>query len=106
MFCPECGNQTPSEVALCSNCHAAIESPAPRHRVLRARQPRVIAGVCAGIALHYGWRIYIVRLIVTVAACLTVGAIAVIYLLAWVSLPEGFYALPASVRDTGPYAAY
>jgi phage shock protein PspC (stress-responsive transcriptional regulator) len=54
----------------------------------------MIAGVCAGFALHYGWNLNLVRLLTALVALFTgVGAIA--YLIAWVIIPEAPYALPA-----------
>jgi len=54
----------------------------------------MIAGVCAGFALHYGWDLNLVRIITALIIILTgVGAIA--YIIAWVIIPEEPYALPA-----------
>jgi phage shock protein PspC (stress-responsive transcriptional regulator) len=54
----------------------------------------MIAGVCAGFALHYGWNLNLVRVITALVALFTgVGAIA--YLVAWVVIPEEPYVLPA-----------
>jgi phage shock protein PspC (stress-responsive transcriptional regulator) len=53
----------------------------------------MIAGVCAGFALHYGWNLNLVRVITALVALFTgVGAIA--YLVAWVVIPEEPYVLP------------
>jgi phage shock protein PspC (stress-responsive transcriptional regulator) len=54
----------------------------------------MIAGVCAGFAIHYGWNINLVRVVTALVAIFTgVGAIA--YLVAWVIIPEEPYSLPA-----------
>jgi phage shock protein PspC (stress-responsive transcriptional regulator) len=54
----------------------------------------MIAGVCAGFALHYGWNLNLVRVITALVALFTgIGAVA--YLVAWVVIPEAPYALPA-----------
>jgi phage shock protein PspC (stress-responsive transcriptional regulator) len=54
----------------------------------------MIAGVCAGFALHYGWDLNLVRIITAFIALFTgIGAIA--YLIAWVVIPEAPEALPA-----------
>jgi phage shock protein PspC (stress-responsive transcriptional regulator) len=53
----------------------------------------MIAGVCAGFALHYGWDLNLVRIITALFIVLTgVGALA--YIIAWVVIPEEPYALP------------
>jgi phage shock protein C len=54
----------------------------------------MIAGVCAGFALHYGWDLNLIRVLTALMIVLTgVGAIA--YIAAWVIIPESPYALPA-----------
>jgi len=59
-----------------------------------SRNNRMIAGVCAGFALHYGWDINVVRIITALVALFTgIGAVA--YLVLWVIIPEAPYALPA-----------
>jgi phage shock protein C len=63
-------------------------------KLTRPRTNRMIAGVCAGFALHYGWDLNLVRIITALIIILTgVGAIA--YIIAWVIIPEEPYALPA-----------
>jgi phage shock protein PspC (stress-responsive transcriptional regulator) len=53
----------------------------------------MIAGVCAGFALHYGWDLNLVRVLTALMIVLTgVGAIA--YIAAWVIIPEAPYVLP------------
>jgi phage shock protein C len=63
-------------------------------QLTRPRHNRMIAGVCAGFALHYGWDLNLVRVLTALMIVLTgVGAIA--YIAAWVIIPEAPYALPA-----------
>ena len=53
----------------------------------------MIAGVCAGFALHYGWDLNLVRVLTALMIVLTgVGAVA--YIAAWVIIPEAPYVLP------------
>lgn len=62
-------------------------------QLTRPRYPRMIAGVCAGFALHYGWDLSLVRVVTALAIVLTgVGLFA--YLAAWIIIPEAPYALP------------
>ena len=62
-------------------------------QLTRPRTNRMIAGVCAGFALHYGWDLNLVRVLTALMIVLTgVGAIA--YIAAWVIIPEAPYALP------------
>lgn len=104
MFCSRCGNKLDPSSRFCPSCGATV-SPAepfaasgsykPVAQLTRPRQGRMIAGVCAGFALHYGWDLNLVRVITALTIVLTgVGAIA--YIAAWVIIPEAPpYAIPA-----------
>lgn len=50
-------------------------------------EPRVIGGVCQGLAQRYGWDVNSLRIAVVVAS-LFFPAVCVLYALAWVFLPE------------------
>ena len=53
----------------------------------------MVAGVCAGLALHYGWDLSLVRVLCALMIVLTgVGLFA--YLAAWIIIPDAPYALP------------
>jgi phage shock protein PspC (stress-responsive transcriptional regulator) len=54
-------------------------------RIFRSNNQRVIAGVCAGIALSRGWSVALVRLIAL--ALLASGFAFLMYLIFWVCLP-------------------
>ncbi len=56
-------------------------------RLVRPRQNRMIAGVCAGIANRFGWDPTIVR-IAAVASILLPGPQIVAYAIAWVLIPN------------------
>jgi phage shock protein C len=102
MFCPQCGNQIDSNARFCAACGAAVSSAPPppsggyypRRQLTRSRQNRMIAGICSGLALHYGWDLNLVR-IVTFLVILFTGVGALVYLAAWIIIPEAPYALPA-----------
>jgi len=83
-FCPSCG----------ALAQPAVVGRAPfPGQLTRPRYPRMIAGVCAGLALHYGWDLSLVRVICALTIVLTgVGLFA--YLAAWIIIPEAPYALP------------
>jgi phage shock protein PspC (stress-responsive transcriptional regulator) len=100
MFCSHCGKPIESSSRFCPACGATINAGPftanayqPTQRLTRPRSPRMIAGVCAGFALHYGWDLNLVRVITALFIVLTgVGALA--YIAAWVIIPEAPYALP------------
>jgi phage shock protein PspC (stress-responsive transcriptional regulator) len=53
----------------------------------RPTSGRMIAGVCAGIAQRYGWKVKTVRL-AFVLSCLLPGPQFVVYLVLWLTMPE------------------
>ncbi|MDN3496184.1 PspC domain-containing protein [Planococcus sp. APC 4015] len=55
--------------------------------LVRPRQGRVIAGVCAAVAHRFGWNVMAVR-ILTVIAVLFAGLSLWIYLLLWLIIPK------------------
>lgn len=99
MFCSKCGNRLDPAARFCTNCGAMnYVAPPPQmpdmgRRLTRPRHNRMIAGVCAGFAEHYGWDLNLTRVITALLIVLTgVGAIA--YVAAWVIIPDAPYALP------------
>jgi phage shock protein C len=101
MFCTKCGKPVDPSSRFCPACGATVSSappPPPGYpnpsQLTRPRYNRMIAGVCAGFALHYGWDLTVVRIITALVALFTgIGAVA--YLVLWVIIPEAPSALPA-----------
>lgn len=58
----------------------------PTRRLVRAPSGRLIAGVCNGIAEHYGWSVGTVRLVFVVFGLFGAGELA--YLVLWVLMPK------------------
>jgi phage shock protein PspC (stress-responsive transcriptional regulator) len=55
--------------------------------LVRLREGRIVAGVCAGMAAHFGIDVTLVRLVF--AALSVFGGMGVLlYLVAWVVIPE------------------
>ena len=48
----------------------------------------MIAGVCAGIGQFFGIDANIVRIVFAVLTLFSAGAVALVYLLAWIVVPE------------------
>jgi phage shock protein C len=57
-------------------------------RLTRRGNDRMVAGVCSGVADYLGLDPTVVRLLTVVAALISVGAVGVAYLAAWVLMPE------------------
>jgi phage shock protein C len=98
MYCSHCGKPMDDSARFCSACGAASQpaafqgAPFPG-QLTRPRYPRMIAGVCAGFALHYGWDLSLVRVICALMIVFT-GVGLFVYLAAWIIIPEAPYALP------------
>ncbi len=56
--------------------------------LVRPRDARVIAGVCAGLARRFGMKPWQVRLIFVVS-CLLPGPQFLLYIVLWIVLPTG-----------------
>lgn len=107
MLCLQCGHAFAPESNFCSYCGVAAQAPASLSlkRLVRPRHPRVIAGVCSGIALSYGWDANLVRILFAVFTFLTTGVGILVYVAAWLLLPEAQFAL-ASGSQTGSPAPW
>jgi phage shock protein PspC (stress-responsive transcriptional regulator) len=56
--------------------------------LVRKRNGRMVAGVCAGLADYLGSDVTLLRVIVAAVAVLTGGAGILAYLVAWAIIPE------------------
>jgi phage shock protein C len=105
MFCTQCGNKVDLSSRFCPSCGAPVNASAPpppppgyqptAPRITRPRQNRMIAGVCAAFAEHYGWDLNLVRILTAVVTFFSGGTGVLVYLIAWVIIPEAPYALTA-----------
>jgi len=99
MYCSQCGRTMEPGARFCSACGTAWQ-PMPYTRapfagqLTRPRHPRVLGGVCSGLALHYGWDVIVVRLLW--AFCVLFGGTGILaYIIAWIVIPEEPYLLPS-----------
>jgi phage shock protein C len=107
MYCSQCGKPVDASARFCPACGTATATGASvstfSNRVFpgqltRPRTGRMIAGICAGLVLHYGWDLSLVRVLCALLMlCTGIGLVA--YLIAWVVIPEEPYMLPQ--RTTG-----
>ena len=134
MYCTRCGSQTGELDKFCSQCghvapgstaaplltsYAATAAPlpvasGPIPQLTRSLRNRKIAGVCAGIARHFGVDPTIVRvLFVAMFFCPVLPAI-IPYIVCWVVMPlerpeplyqqVASYPMPASAQPFSPMA--
>jgi phage shock protein C len=102
MTCNVCGKTMDSGVRFCSQCGATMNFetvPPAQTRLYRPRMGRMIAGVCAGFALRYGWDLTLVRIAMLLLVVFGCGSPILAYLIAWIVMPNEQYALP-------PYTPY
>lgn len=118
MACVGCGESVAAGARFCSTCGRAVTyatvPPPPQvarsgafslgslDGLYRPREPRMIAGVCSGFALRYGWDVAIVRLVLVLSVVFGAGVPLIAYLIAWVVMPNGQHALPARATNGGP----
>ena len=62
------------------------EAGMPSNKLTRSRNHRVIAGVCGGIAEHYGWSVGLVRFLFLLFGLFGAGEIA--YIVLWIVMPK------------------
>jgi phage shock protein C len=62
--------------------------PEPRKRLVRSRDDRMIAGVCAGVAQYLGIDATLVRILVVVGTVVGFGSLVLAYVIGWVLIPE------------------
>ena len=123
MFCRNCGKQLGPGTNFCPACGTRVSAgtagpepvgytplnavPPPSsggvvggigaghpEQLVRPRSPRLLGGVCAALALYYGWNLDLVRVLTAIFG-LFYGVGILAYIACWIILPEGQYALPS-----------
>lgn len=97
MYCSHCGKECAADSNFCPACGKASTMQGNLYqtpRIMRPRSSRVIAGVCAGFALHFGWDVMWTRILFTIFTLITSGFGVIAYIVAWVVLPDAQDALP------------
>jgi phage shock protein C len=90
MYCNSCGKAIPDDARFCSYCATVVGNHPPvRKKLTRSRTDRKIGGVCGGMAEYLDLDATLVRLIwlfVTIMSGVFPGF--VVYVLAWIIVPE------------------
>ncbi len=88
MYCNYCGKVIQDDANICAYCGRRIGSIESRHRLMRSRTDRKIAGVCAGFAEYFDLDVTLVRVVWLIAALLPPGVSLIAYVIAWIVMPE------------------
>ena len=87
MYCNYCGKTIQDDANVCAYCGIRVGGVAARKRLMRPRENRKIAGVCAGFARYFDVDVTIVR-IIWIALALLHGFGILAYIVAWIVLPS------------------
>lgn len=96
MYCNYCGKSIQDDANVCAYCGTRVGGVIGRKRLVRPREGRKIAGVCAGMAEYFDLDVSLVRVVWLILGFMTgVGFIG--YFVAWIVMPDEPYMLPAPV---------
>lgn len=94
MYCNYCGKVIQDDASHCAYCGKRVGGVVARKRLVRLRNGRKIAGVCAGVAEYFDIDVTVVRVVWLVTAFAT-GIWFFSYPIAWIVMPEEPLMLPA-----------
>ncbi|HEY1964621.1 MAG TPA: PspC domain-containing protein [Acidobacteriaceae bacterium] len=110
-YCSNCGKPIATDARHCPHCGSAVGGAfqgtravppsASQRRMVRPRMGRVIAGVCQGVAVTYGWDTTLVRVVFVLLACFS-GVGLLLYIVLWVAVPEEPLMLPTAASYPPP----
>jgi len=98
MYCNACGKAIAEDARFCAYCGTVLGQPPAPKKLFRSRADRKIAGICAGMGHYLDLDVTLVRLVwvlVTILAGIFPGVI--VYVLAWIVIPEEPAAIPVAV---------
>lgn len=90
MNCSHCGRSIADDAAFCAYCGRAVPKrvDTPEKELTRPRACRLIGGVAAGMARHFGLPVIALRVGFVVLSILTVGLVTALYAVLWAMIPE------------------
>jgi len=88
MYCNYCGKLIQDDANVCAYCGIRVGSVLARKRLLRPRNGRKIAGVCAGFAEYFDLDVTVVRVVWLISVFVGAGLSLIAYVIAWIVMPE------------------
>ena len=101
MYCNYCGKAIQDDANVCAYCGTRVGAVLARKRLIRPRQGRKIAGVCAGIAEYFDVDVTLVRVVLLVSIFIGAGLGLIAYVVAWIVMPDEPLALPVPTPTPG-----
>jgi phage shock protein PspC (stress-responsive transcriptional regulator) len=86
-LCPYCAEEVRAQAVKCRYCGSRLDGERFTSDWYRTANDRMIAGVCGGLALHFGVPTAVVRLAFALMTLFAGGIGLVIYAVLWVVMP-------------------